>query len=227
MSVLEKTVVDGQPLLFRMALFLGALVASWFVYVPVHELLHAFGCWATGGTVTELQIGGLYGGHLFAMVFPFVTAGGDYAGRLTGFDTGGSALVYLATDFAPYLLTVAGAFLLLRLACAKRSPLIAGPGLILVAAPAMSVTGDYYEMGSVLVSSVITWVAPSVPVAQAHALRHDDLFALFAEFPSRFPAHPTAWGAAVVVSLLVGLGLATATLAASRGIANLAATRNP
>jgi hypothetical protein len=190
-------------------------------------LLHAFGCWVTGGTVTELQIGRPYGGSMLAQVFPFVTAGGEYAGRLTGFDTGGSALVYLATDFAPYFLTVAGAFLLLRLACVMRSPLVAGPGLVLVAAPAMSITGDYYEMGSILVSSVIFLMVPSVPVGQANALRHDDLFALMGEFSSRFPEHQLAWAGMMILSLSVGIVLAGFTLAASQGFTDLLGRRWP
>src|SRR5689334_18269176 len=32
----------------------AAFVAAWFVYVPIHELLHAFGCLAAGGSVTRL-----------------------------------------------------------------------------------------------------------------------------------------------------------------------------
>lgn len=221
MGVLERTILHSQPMTPRLIALLGTVVVSWFAYVPIHELLHAFGCWATGGTVTELQIGVPYGGILFAKVFPFVTAGGEYAGRLTGFDTGGSTLVYLATDFAPYVLTVAGAFLLLRSAHATRSPFIAGPGLVLIAAPAMSLTGDFYEMGSILVSSVITLMVPSMPMAQAHALRHDNLFALLGEIPSRFPHHQMAWTGMVIVSLFVGIILAGSTLAASRGFANL------
>src|SRR5690349_921767 len=67
-----------------------ATVGSWYVYVPVHELLHAFGCVATGGRVEELRIAPLYGGRLLARVFPFVRAHDEYAGRLAGFDTGGS-----------------------------------------------------------------------------------------------------------------------------------------
>ena len=88
-----------------LALALG-LAAGWFVYVPVHELLHAAGCATTGGTVTRLEIAPLYGGALLARIFPFVVPGGDYAGRLSGFDTRGNDLVYLATDLAPFVLTL-------------------------------------------------------------------------------------------------------------------------
>jgi hypothetical protein len=92
------------------AIGVGAAVAgffaSWWIYVPLHELLHALGCWATGGRVWRLEIDALYGASLVRRVFPFVEVGSSYAGRLTGFDTGGSDLVFLATDFAPYVLTI-------------------------------------------------------------------------------------------------------------------------
>ena len=52
-----------------------ALVVSWLVYVPVHELLHVLGCVAAGGSVSELQIAPVYGGALWARIFPFVVSG--------------------------------------------------------------------------------------------------------------------------------------------------------
>src|SRR4051812_23337575 len=42
---------DGKFQLLKAGL---AFVVSWFLYVPTHELLHAFGCLWTGGTVTRL-----------------------------------------------------------------------------------------------------------------------------------------------------------------------------
>ena len=41
---------------------------SWYVYVPIHELLHALGCAATGGTVTTLEVQTQYGGAILALV---------------------------------------------------------------------------------------------------------------------------------------------------------------
>src|SRR5262249_20119331 len=82
------------------------LAAGWWLYVPVHELLHAAACAVAGGTVSRLEIDPLYGGSLWARIFPFVTSGSEYAGRLSGFDTGGSDAVYLATDLGPFLLTL-------------------------------------------------------------------------------------------------------------------------
>ena len=60
-----------------------------------------------------------------------VVVGGDHAGRLSGFDTGGSDLVYLAADCAPYLLTVLVGVPLLVLAGRRRRPLLLGVGAVL------------------------------------------------------------------------------------------------
>src|SRR5262249_2715862 len=73
----------------------GGMLAGWWIYVPVHELLHAAGCRLTGGGVTRLEIGAVYGGALLSRVLPFVVAGGEDAGRLSGFDTHRSDRIYL------------------------------------------------------------------------------------------------------------------------------------
>ncbi|MDP9122753.1 MAG: hypothetical protein M3O15_15515, partial [Acidobacteriota bacterium] len=94
---------------WRGILWVGlGLAAGWWTYVPLHELLHAAACRAAGGTVTRLEIDPLYGGALLARVLPFVAAGrsGPYAGRLSGFDTHGSDLTYLATDLGPFILAL-------------------------------------------------------------------------------------------------------------------------
>src|SRR5512134_5555 len=90
----------------RWLLVVAAFAAAWFVYVPIHELMHAYGCIAAGGAVTRLEIAPEYGGALLARLFPFVASGSSYAGQLTGFDTRGSDAIYLATVLAPYLLTI-------------------------------------------------------------------------------------------------------------------------
>ena len=80
----------------------AGLVVGWWVYVPLHELLHAFGCLAAGGEVSRLEIAPVYGGGWLSKLFPFVVPGGPYAGRLSGFDSHGSDWIYLATDLAPF-----------------------------------------------------------------------------------------------------------------------------
>ena len=107
-----------------------AMILAWFVYTPIHELLHVLGCVVTGGSVSELEIQPIYGGALLARVFPFVVPGGEYAGRLSGFDTHGSDLVYLATDFAPYLLTVLIGVPALRRCAGHSRPLVFGGGVV-------------------------------------------------------------------------------------------------
>ena len=194
--------------------------AAWFVYVPVHELLHALGCVATGGEVTELQISPLYGGRFLESLIPAVVAGGPYAGRLSGFETHGSDLIYLATDAAPFLLTVLLAVPLLRWARRTRQPLLFGCGAVLLGAPLISLTGDYYEMGSILTSATLLQLGAggqfgNVTEAQFLALRSDDLFALAGAFGELFPERQAAWGLAILVSSLTGVALATLTMAAA------------
>src|SRR3954470_16189017 len=87
------------------ALLLAAagLTAGWWLYVPLHELLHAAACRAAGGGVTRLQIARPYGGGLLPPPVPFRFPASEYAGRLSGFNTRGSDAIYLATDLGPFL----------------------------------------------------------------------------------------------------------------------------
>jgi hypothetical protein len=161
---------------------IAAFVIAWFVYVPVHELMHAYGCMLAGGEVTRLEIAPEYGGALLARIFPFVVSGSAYAGQLTGFDVRGSDAIYLVTVLAPYLLTIAaGVPLLQRVARPMRQtawlPWLFGASLPLAFAPFVSLTGDYYEAGSIIVSSIASALDPSLVPAR---WRSDDLFALVA-----------------------------------------------
>jgi len=217
MAAMESILLGPGGGVRSLLLLTAGTLVSWFLYVPVHELLHAFGCLATGGSVTELEIQALYGGALLEKIFPFVVAGGPYAGRLTGFDTGGSDLVYLATDAAPYLLTLLGGFWLLRLAPIRRNPLLFGPAVVLLITPLISIAGDYYEMGSILVSGALGLLGGSPESLQL--LRHDDLFALLGEFSQRFPTGRALWAAAVAASTMLGYILACLTLAGSQALA--------
>jgi hypothetical protein len=160
---------------WRALAWLGAgLLAGWWLYVPAHELLHAAACRATGGEVRKLEIAPLYGGAFLARLLPFVTAGGDYAGRLSGFDTHGSDAVYLATDFGPYLLTLFPGVWWLRRA-ARAAPRYRafsfGAALPVALAPFLSLGGDAYEIGAI----AITRLAPWSGTAARQILRGDDL----------------------------------------------------
>ena len=151
---LERCLTRGVPGL--VAVF-AALIVAWFVYVPIHELLHAYGCILGGGRVWRLEIAPLYGGALLERVFPFVEAGGEYAGRLAGFDTGDSIPVHLLTTGLPFALTVFPGVWLLRWGARRGSALAYGAGLVPATAPFVSVTGDAYEIGSLLVTLIPPW----------------------------------------------------------------------
>ena len=148
--------------------FLG-LFLMWWIYVPVHEFLHALACLALGGTVTRLEIAPLYGGAWFAKHFDFVVAESEYAGRLAGFDTGGSDIVYAFTVFGPYFLTLLPGVLLLRAAGRRGNALAFGASLPLALVPFLSLPGDAYEMGSILTTRIPPWTS------HAELLRGDDV----------------------------------------------------
>ncbi len=163
-------------------LYISALVISflfsWWIYVPIHELGHALGCILGGGTVSKLEISPMYGALFLKEIFPFVSVGSEYAGQLTGFDTKGSDLIYLLTDFFPFLLTIFVGVPLLRSAAGSK-PLWAaiklGLGLPIAFAPFISFSGDYYEMGSIIISRIAGFISPAFEISR---WRSDDLFKL-------------------------------------------------
>ena len=193
-----------------------AFIASWFVYVPVHELLHAFGCLWTGGTVTRLEIAPEYGAALLSQVFPFVVAGSEYAGQLTGFDTHGNDGIYLSAVLAPFVLTVLiGVPLLLRaarpMADERWRPWLLGAALPVAFAPIVSLVGDYYEAGSIMVSRVVQGVAPQWPLER---WRSDDVFRLVPTLADGGASVGDWFG--VAASFVVGGALALVTYHAGR-----------
>lgn len=181
---------------------------SWCAYVPIHELAHAWGCLLAGGEVTRLEIDWIYGAALLAKVFPYVTVGSEYAGRLSGFDTRGSDMTYLATCALPYVLTVLVGVPLLRAvprARGWRRSLLFGAAVPIAYAPFVSLTGDYYEMGSILVTRVVAALAPGFAVDR---WRSDDVFKLVGTLAAD---GRTADVVGAGASLLVGAALAFAT----------------
>ncbi|MGD2108318.1 MAG: hypothetical protein PVI86_02895 [Phycisphaerae bacterium] len=176
LECLNRFAESGRPQL-AMGLTVGAMLVSWFIYVPIHELLHVFGCVAPGGSVSELEVAPQYGGHLLAKWFDFVVCGGEYAGRLTAFDTKNSDWIYLATVFAPFVLSVIIGVPILKL-CARRSrPLLAGVGVVIGLAPFYNIIGDYYEIGSVTTTGVLSVLLGNEGVA-FEGIRGDDIFKL-------------------------------------------------
>lgn len=210
---LERS-LDGPAFPHRRGalIFLG-LALGWWLYVPVHELLHALACLAAGGTVSELQLSPLYGGALLASVLPFVTAGGEYAGRLSGFETGGSDLVYAVTVLGPYLLTLWPGVWALRLAARRGRPGLFGASLPPALAPFVSLPGDAYELGSVLLTRLGPWRQLK------GLLRGDDLTrvaAALAEAGADFPA----WSG-LVAAFSLGLAWAWLTYLASGALSRV------
>lgn len=210
---------------WALATALTGAALTWWIYVPIHELLHVAGCLLTGGAVTELQVAPIYGGDMLAWVFPFVVAGGEYPGRLSGFDTKGSDLVYLATDFAPYLLTIFAGVPLLLCCTRGRRPLTFGAAVVLSLVPFSNLTGDYYEMGSVLVTRAATAVSGGNTLVYA-GLRGDDVIRLAGhlrpdtDILAPGETLPTAVSL-VTLSLAVGMGLCLATYYTGRWLARL------
>lgn len=189
------------------AIPLGFLL-SWWIYVPVHELAHAWGCLLAGGEVTRLEIDGIYGAAWLARAFPYVTVGSEYAGRLSGFDTRGSDLVYLATCALPFVLTIFVGVPLFRAVPrvrGRRRSVMLGAALPMAFAPFVSLPGDYYEMGSILVSRM---VAALVPGFADDRWRSDDLVKLVGALT---PGARAADAAGVAASLLLGAALAWGT----------------
>lgn len=169
---------------------LAGVLLGWWVYVPIHELLHALGCVVAGGRVTALQISPLYGGGLLARVLPFVVPGGEYAGRLSGFDTHGSDWTYLSTDLCPYVLTVFPGVWRLRRA---KSAFSLGFWVPCALAPFVSLTGDAYEIGAIVTTWIPHWQAA------AGILRGDDMVALARALAERGGA---PWAGFAVASLV-------------------------
>lgn len=205
-----------------------ALLLTWFIYVPIHELLHVAGCVATGGSVTELQIAPQYGGTLLARWFPFVVSGGDYAGRLSGFDTKGSDWIYLATVFGPFLLSVLFGVTIIRVCTRRWRPILFGSGIVVGLAPFYNLIGDYYEMGSIIVTRSLTFVAGESDGILFEGIRADDVFKLFSTLvtnPSQLglkgAGQITAGILLAVTSEIVAVILAFATYALGSLVARL------
>lgn len=186
---LDRCLVRGARGLLWIAL---GLVLGWWIYVPVHELLHAAGCLAAGGAVSRLEIDAMYGARLLARIFPFVHVGGEYAGRLSGFDTRGSDWIYLATDLAPYLVTFLPGVWWLRRAGRRGRPLWFGAALPWGLAPFLSLTGDAFEIG--------TLAAVHLPPARGlRTLIGDDLVRKAAEIDFSLPS--LAFGFAIAAAV--------------------------
>lgn len=173
----------------------GLLMASmvliggvcWFIYVPIHELLHVAGCVVTGGEIHTLELQPRYGGRILGRIFPWVITESDYAGRLSGFDTKGSDWIYLATDIAPFLLTIFPGVLLVKLCARRARPVLFPVAIVLGFAPFYNLTGDYVEMGSIITTRAATWiVGPDVAAPPPESLEGPDAVIVGGETDAAF-----------------------------------------
>lgn len=200
-------VLDGRGR--RLFAVFAGLAVGWWIYVPLHELLHVAGCLLAGGRVDRLEIDPLYGAALLARIFPFVHPGGEYAGRLSGFDTRGSDFVYLATDLAPFLLALLPGLWAVRVATQRRLPFWFGAALPAAYSPWLSATGDAYEIGSLAVVQLPLWRA------ERALLIGDDLLLRAREVAA---AAAPPWGGYLLAAAL-GLAWAVATTALASALA--------
>lgn len=198
------------PGMLDLAWTLAGFVAAWWIYVPMHELLHVAGCRWTGCSVSTLELAPEYGAAWLQKIFPFIQVGSEYAGRLSGFDTRGSDLRYLATVYLPFVLTITVGVPVLQ-QCARRRvssrithALLTGASLPVAYAGFISVTGDFYELGSILVSRLAVALGAGGPVER---WRSDDLPLLVATMED---GGALDW-AVIGSSLLLGVVLIFAT----------------
>lgn len=192
------------------------MLLTWWVYVPLHELLHVLGCIISGGSVSRLDLSPVYGAVFLQRFFPFIHAGSDYAGQLTGFDTAGRDSTYLVTVFLPYALTVIPGVPLLKAASLaatspRRGSILFGISIPLAYAPFISLTGDYYEMASIITSRLAAWAFPGF---NPHHWRSDDLLKLSRELLFRGDTPAGRDAAGIAVSFLLAVVLAFCTYAA-------------
>lgn len=221
-DALEPIVTDERAL--RSTVLLGvSLLVTWYLYVPLHELLHAAGCAITGGTVTTLEIQEQYGGALLARLFAFVEPGGEYAGRLSDFDTHGSDLVYLATVLTPYLLSVFPGVTLLHVAARRASPWLFGVAVVLAFAPIYNIPGDYFETASILTTRVAPWLGAGSGDPAFAELRSDDVFALIGSLATGHVEAGLASWAIASISLILSTLLAFLTYALGERVARVVA----
>src|SRR5262250_2511544 len=199
----------------RLSVLVVCALLGWWVYVPLHELAHELGNVLGGGPVAPLDLDPIYGAALLQRVFPFIRVGSDYAGQLRDFDRS-SDLRYLLIDFLPFVGTIVLGVPMLRAAAGSswrgaRQAALFGASLPVAFAPFISLTGDYYEMGSILVSRAAATLTPGFDVAR---WRSDDLFKLAGSLFGSDGTGTASDALGLTLSFAVGLALAVSTYAA-------------
>ncbi len=197
----------------RLIIIITAFFVTWWIYVPVHEILHALGCMLGGGEVTRLELSRLYGPAFLKKIFPFIYSGSEYAGQLTDFNTNNSDITYLLTVFFPYFLTILIGIPLLRsvvnnTSSSNISCIKFGIALPIAYSPFISFTGDYYEIGSIIVTRFVFFLSPTLEIER---WRSDDLFKLSKKLFYAQDIISTGDIAGVALSFLLGIALVFVT----------------
>ncbi|MCD4653975.1 hypothetical protein K8T06_08565 [bacterium] len=213
---------------------LVSTIITWFIYVPIHELFHVGGCVFTGGTVSELVMGHEYGAAYLQNFFPFITpATTQYAGRVTGFEPNGD-LGYMITVFAPFLLTLFPGVWFLKKVYTKQKTWLLGPGIVMGLASFYNLTGDYFEMGTILSTRLVNLLLAGQPAnlfENFWLLRSDDIFRLFGEIYES----PTVYGmdtglgiiatvSVIVIGFILAVSMAGWTYQLGRRIAGFSSS---
>ncbi len=211
---LEHIMTVGSPPKL-LAPMLISMIITWFIYVPIHELLHVAGVVAPGGAVSVLEVAPRYGGTILAEHIPWVVSGGVYAGRLSGFDTRGSDLIYLSCVFMPFMLSVLIGVPLVKICMKRRRPFLFGVAMVLGLAPFYNMPGDYFEMGSIITTRALTLFVGGGNPPVFVGIRSDDVFTLIANIFSQTGATGLAGvGATAVLLIIVGVSLVVDVLLA-------------
>lgn len=194
----------------NLVLLLGGIAIGWWFYVPLHELLHAWGCQLSGGSVGRLEISPEYGAVWLQQYFPYIAVGSEYAGQLVEFDTFGDDRIYAATVFAPFILTIYPGIPLFYWLLGRKWVNMGhffAIGFILpfVIAPFVSLIGDYYELGSIIMSNLGQYIYPGI---DANRWRGDDLLLIIETISPTATVHD--W-VGISISFVIGIALAWIT----------------
>ena len=100
--------------------------------------------------------------------------------------------------------------------CVQRGSLGLAVGVVVGLAPLTQITGDYHEMGSILVTRAASWCG-AIDYDDARRLRSDDVLRLFDELKAKpLPRRPALVWTLVAASCLMALVLALLTHHAGR-----------
>jgi len=204
---LEGVLAGPRPLA-RFALIALLAAIAWWVYVPLHELVHAGACVSCGGEVRRMTLAPIYGGSVAARHFDWIDDDTPYAGQLADFSPGSDAC-YLWLVLAPFVATPL-ARPLLRRAARGGGALPFAIGTVLALMPLVSVTGDFYEAASIVVTRLAEGGMPD-----ALSLRSDDLPALVGRLLAKGSGVPAGQWALIALSAALGTSAALALTVAS------------